>query len=578
MLGICQWAPLTLHVADLSASSQRSAVVRGTMSRFGILFVHCFRFFSRFPQSGWLIFVIIEFPPFFVFPEKEMGFYRPLAPFFLSTRNISWVLLFTTRPSARFPSSNTCSLQQGVAAALKDSPRDARCLLWLTALHLLVFGVFPSRVLEIAENLGKSDADVESRGRRRCLDFLRWPEEWLSSESQAGRRLSASAELRDATTRMFMSALQDARLLPSEKGGGGWAPPLRVHHALIPSVTEAAAARAGGMAPEPSVLEGPGLVLSLNWLTFCCRSGKGKEKGVRKVALACCRRFQLTRPDHPALLEHNLLEHHAPKVRSLDSVYHEISSAFDAKGAAAAAVVDRGESIHVEDFGDGDLTPSPGRLEAVYAFLRFIEAREMDKDEGDVAAPKKSPAASSVGEKNSSKPAAAEAEAGAKAAKEKEREATSSVLREAIVSLWVKNPSTNATGRQVSATARWLRSGDGETYRRAVERAKASLFKWVDGEDGGNAINSEEHIPSRNEDPCSDDDIGAERQLSVIFFALWILGGPATAVGALDHILSAESFSTMSPVRRRQLWLHRIEAAVVLSEKDVSLYLCFFLI
>lgn len=412
-------------------------------------------------------------------------------------------------------------------------------------------GNFPSHVLDLAETLGKTPAEQiawsasSDCSRGRCLELLRWPEESLSPDSPAGRRLAASDELRDATTRTFMSALKDARLLPSEKGGGRWAPPLRVHDALIPSASEAAGARTGGMAPDPTALQGPGMVLSLNWLTFCCRGGKGKEEEVRTVALACCRRFQLARPDHPALLAHNLLEHHASEARSLDGIYREISLAFDEGGAAAEAVLERGGRAPPVKATHEGLVPSAGRLEAVYAFLCFVAVRE--------------PAGVVEGRAGAAGPSGGEAEA------------TRAVLREALIGLWVGPSEPTLPGRSADTTERSSREADSDVVRLAVERAKASLFRWADGGDHRGALEDRGRLPATGgAGPGLDDDAGAGRQLAAIFFALWILAGPTAATGALDHLLSADSFSHMSPALRRLSWLHRLEASVVLSESEVG--------
>lgn len=465
---------------------------------------------------------------------------------------------------------------QGVAAALKKSPPGARCLLWLTALHLLVMGTFPVHVLDVAEGYtkpcGGEDAGSTSSGdsRASCLGLLRWTEDCISTQSAAGRRLAASDELRNATTRTFMSALKDAALLPDESGGGRWAPPFRIPDALIPSTDEAAAARAGGMAPEPGALEGPGLVLALNWLTFCCWGEKGKQLEVRTVALACCRRFQLARPDHPALLAHNLLEHHALKARPLDDIYREISEAFDTKGAAAEAIRDRGEVVFPEELEDGGLTPSGSRLEAVYAFLRFIEARVVSRDvvvAGDSDGDDNGVAASSA--TSPAKKTALNAEA--EAARDREAEATRAVVHRALMSLWVKAAKPTSDGQMTaSVPERWLREENGEPLRRAVEGAKASLFRWADGRSNArNMTHDHADTPAMNRMEPRCDYLGAGRQLSVLFAALWVLGGPSTASGALDHLLSADSFSGMPLERRRLSWLHRLEVAIVLSESDV---------
>lgn len=476
-----------------------------------------------------------------------------------------------------------------MAAALKLAPREVRCLLWLVSLHLLVMGVFPAHALVLAD--GTCDSTSASASRR--PDLLHWPRDWLSPESDAGVRLSASDELRDATTKTFMCALQDVGLLPAEDGsGGGWAPPLRVRDALLPGAIEAKAARAGGMAPDPSALEGPSLAIALNWLTFCSRGGRGLQ-GVHTVALACCRRFQLSRPDHPAMLEHLLLEHDVSKSRSLADVYHEISLAFDGNGAAAAAARERGEDTATATDNDTDtdtaiaeggadrggssggsgvkhaphdtaMHPSGRRLQAVYAFLRFAEGRMQvtaAKALGDDAPP-----GAQEGGGDGAAAAAAAEEAG------REMEATQSVLREALVGLWTTAeapPPVSDTLQAKSASPdRRSREEGGESLRRAVEGAKASLFLWADG----TAAAARGGVPvagagCRTSD--EDDALGAERQLSTIFFTLWVLAGPLEATGALDHLLSAESFSAVSPERRRIAWLQRLEAAVVLSDQQV---------
>lgn len=450
---------------------------------------------------------------------------------------------------------------QGVTTALKRAPRDVRCLLWLAALHLLVMGVFPQHLLLLADN---SDGAYDEASSRKP-DLLRWPKEWLSPGSGAGERLSASGELRVATTNTFMSALQDVGLLPSENGGGGWAPPLRVRDALLPSAVEARAARLGGMAPEPSALQGPSLALALNWLAFCSRRGSGQAKGVRTVALACCRRFQLARPDHPAMLEHLLLEHDVSKARSLNDVYREVLHAYGKDGAAAVAVRERGENGSRDEDGSGGgdekdyslLSPSGGCLQAFYAFFRSVEVRLKTAELKSAAGMSADGAVSE-----------------AAAAADRDTEVARSVIREALVCLWTTMPVPNSLpDRGLSAPDRRLLEEGGELLSRAVEGAKASLFCWADGgagnvagKDGDKAGLSEGNTGRSS----GHDMLSAERQLSTIFFALWVLGGPSAATGALDHLLSAESFSNMSPERRRLAWLHRLEAAVVLSDQQVS--------
>lgn len=405
----------------------------------------------------------------------------------------------------------------------------------------------------VADAVEDPPASHRSRG-----DVLQWPKEWLSPDSSAGKRLAASAELRESTHRTFMSALQDAELLPSINGrGGGWAPPLRVEDALLPSAVEAHAARAAGMAPVPSALQGASLALALNWLTFCCRRGKdlaNEQQEVRTVALACCRRFQLARPDHSAFLEHALLEHDVVwKNRSLVDVYREISHAFGEQGAAEAARRERedkrgatveGVSLRAAEMAEVEtLSPSGSYLEAVHAFLRFVEAH--GRDQGV-----------KVG-----------GGAGAEAADLK-AVGTPTVVREALMNLWVKPSKQTRLGSKVTTDA-WLQNSEEEWLRRAVDGAKGSLFRWVDSGGG-------------------DDDgiLSAERQLSTLFVALWVLGGPQTATGTLDHVLSAESFSNMSPERRRLSWLQRLHAAVVLSDyvgaslraRELTVNLCWCLL
>lgn len=474
---------------------------------------------------------------------------------------------------------------QGAAAALKRAPRDLRCLLWLTALHLLVVGVFPQHVLSWADatatttppnddNNGtdndNDDNNKETRDEGGCSrpDLLQWPKEWLSPEGNAGARLSASAELFEVVSKTFMSALLDAGLLPPEKGTGkGWAPPLKVRGAVFPSEAEAAAARTNGTAPEVSALEGPPLALALNWLTFCSR-GRVGAKGVRMVALACCRRFQLARPDHPAMLEHLLLEHGVSKSRPLGAVYREISSAFDGNGAAAAALRERGEKAS-GSAGDGSSGtshapppsasspfPTGARLQAVYAFLRVVEMRlqaahpaETGGDDGV------------VGGVAASAPTAAGAEGG------EDVDVARDVLQGALVGMFAPAPATTAVPH------RWLQEG-GESQRLAVEGARASLFRWADvAAHGGADVDSGGACPSRGSAgrwSAHYDALSAERQLSTIVFGLWVLGGPSAATGALDHLLSAESFSTISPELRRLAWLQRLETAVVLSIQQVQ--------
>ncbi|CAM9281098.1 unnamed protein product, partial [Ectocarpus sp. 13 AM-2016] len=439
-------------------------------------------------------------------------------------------------------------LPAGVAAALKRAPRDSRCVLWLTALHLLVMGVFPRHALTLAENdgggLGGSNDTTAAGGG--LADLLLWPTEWLSPKSSAILRLSASPDLQDATLKTFMTALSDVGLLPPPRSQGCWAPAIKDRDALLSSAAEAKAARAGGMAPDASALEGPPLVLALNWLAFCLRRGRVDARQGRMMAFACCRRFQLSRPDQPALLEHFLLEHAVSKTRTLGDTYHEISRAFDADGVAAGALRERrdgeGKSASLNPAGarrrneqSVNLVPQPSgeRIQAVYAFLRFVESRlEAARSESESAN-----------------------DAGRGALEDARR-----VLRDALVGMWTGGSSSSSAaassaaggGAARSDSDRWLEEEGGESVRRALEGAKASLFRWADGGSGG----------------CDAPGGNGERQLSTIVFSLWVLGGASAAIGSLDHILSAESFSGVSAERKRLAWLQRLEAAMILSTQQ----------
>lgn len=447
-------------------------------------------------------------------------------------------------------------------------------------------GVFPRHLLSLAEGNGDHNGsnpddtgegsfrENESAGDRRP-DLLRWPKEWLSPASRAGVRLSASAELRDATRNTLMSAVQDVGLLPLDNGrGGGWAPPLRKREALLPEADEADTARKGGTAPEMSALEGPSLALALNWMAYFSRAGSGQANGVRTVALACCRRFQLTRPEHPAMLEHILLEHDVTKARSTRDVYAEIETAFRHGGAAAAAEHPERDEIGDGGSGGGENTgpclssPSRGRLQAVYAFLRFAEVRLHSSGAEQ---------ATSAGVGGDSQDFSVQAAAvGSGVAKNVQD--TRDVVRDALLDLWTAMPRSMAhSSDRGSKISDGLLRKDDESIRRAVENAKASLFRWADGaaykrpaastdvtDRAGDSANNAS-------DFTSDDTPAAERQLSTIVFALWVLDSPATATGSLDHILSAESFSNMSPDRRRLAWLQRLKAAIVLSRQQVRL-------
>lgn len=436
--------------------------------------------------------------------------------------------------------------EQGVAAALKHAPRDSRCVLWLTALHLLVMGVFPRHALTLAENdgggLGGSNDTTAAGGG--LADLLLWPTEWLSPKSSAILRLSASPDLQDATLKTFMTALSDVGLLPPPRSQGCWAPAIKDRDALLSTAAEAKAARARGMAPDASALEGPPLVLALNWLAFCLRRGRVDARQGRMMAFACCRRFQLSRPDQPALLEHFLLEHAVSKTRTLGDTYHEISRAFDADGVAAGALRERrdgeGKSASLNPAGARRrneqsvnlvLPPSGERIQAVYAFLRFVESRlEAARSESESAN-----------------------DAGRGALEDARR-----VLRDALVGMWTGASAASAAssaaggGAARSDSDRWLEEEGGESVRRALEGAKASLFRWADGGSGG----------------CDAPGGNGERQLSTIVFSLWVLGGASAAIGSLDHILSAESFSGVSAERKRLAWLQRLEAAMILSTQQ----------
>ncbi|CAM9713809.1 unnamed protein product, partial [Ectocarpus fasciculatus] len=461
--------------------------------------------------------------------------------------------------NGRAPSANFCSCRYfacacvsvDVAAALKHAPRDSRCVLWLTALHLLVMGVFPRHALTLAENDGggggsgslggSSDTTAEGGG---LANLLLWPMEWLSPKSSASLRLSASPDLQDATHKTFMAALSDVGLLPPPTSRGGWAPPIKARDALLSSAAEAKAARTGGMAPDASALEGPPLVLALNWLAFCLRRGRVDARQGRMMAFACCRRFQLSRPDQPALLEHFLLEHAVSTARTLGDIYHEISHAFDADGVAAGALRERREgegksstsgrpaaARRKNEQQSVNLVPPPSgeRIQAVYAFLRFVESR-LEAARSESAD-----------------------DAGRGALVDARR-----VLRDALVGMWTGASASAALsgvgggGAVRSDSDRWLEEEGGESVRRALEGAKASLFHWADGGSSGC------DAPGRN----------GERELSTIVFSLWVLGGASAAIGALDHILSAESFSGVSPERKRLAWLQRLEAAMILSTQQ----------
>lgn len=440
---------------------------------------------------------------------------------------------------------------------MKDAPRESRCLLWLTALHLLLTGVFPRHALLLAEHGGGDHGGPETEPRedaRGLARLLLWPKEWLSSKSSSELELPLNAELQGVIFKTFMSALSDAELLPPKsRGGQGWAPPTKDRGAILSSAAEAKTARTRGLAPDPSSLEGTSLVLALNWLTFC--RGTADAKQGRMMAVACCRRFQLARPDHPALLEHFLLEHHAFKARALGDIYDEISRAFDPEGVAAEALWERREAAEgrtapsrtTAESGQSEPPvqplPSEERLQAVYTFLRLVEMR--------------------LGVAKSNKPAA---DAGRDSV-----EVARGVLRRALVGMWTAAPPNTSNDGGSDAQSRLL--GD-ELVRQALEGAKGSLFRWADGGSGSEAELSagtssrrpgvrrrrRRDVPGRN----------GERQLSTIVFSLWVLGGAPAAIGALDHLLSAESFSSMSADRRRLAWLQRLGAAVVLSTQQAQ--------
>ncbi|CAM9390018.1 unnamed protein product [Pylaiella littoralis] len=488
---------------------------------------------------------------------------------------------------------------KGVAEALKHAPPGSRCVLWLTALHLLVMSVFPRHALAVAENGvggGGDDglADGSTHGNDETRDLahlLLWPKEGLSlpesSNGLEGLPLNAKL-LQDTTLKTFMSALHDVGLLPRE-GAQGWAPPTRARDALLSSASEAKAARTRGKAPEPSALEGARLVLALNWLAFCRRRADANQG--RIMAIACCRRFQLARPDHPALLEHFLLEHPVSNARTLEDIYDEISRAFDSAGVAAEALRERdgqdneekqappppavsaaaaggisssssssrGENACLSvSSSSPPLPPSGARVQAVYPYLRFVEMRLETSAESTSKPPKKS--------------AAAAAATGGDTL-----DSVRCVLHKSLVGMWTAT-AASAVSSPRSEVDRWLRDEEGdELVRRALEGAKASLFRWADGgSDTGPAELCARNPGSRWSDGrrrrrcCDFSGRNGERQLSTIIFSLWVLGGASAAIGALDHLLSAESFSSMSAERRRIAWLQRLEAAVVLSKQQVQ--------
>lgn len=444
---------------------------------------------------------------------------------------------------------------------MKEAPREARCVLWLTALHLLMTGVFPRHALLLAEHGDRAGAEGDPReGSRGLAHSLLWPKEWLlPSKGSSGLGLPAKAELQEVIFKTFMSALSDAELLPPKsRGGQGWAPPTKDRDAILSSAAEAKTARTRGLAPDPSALEGAPLVLALNWLTFC--RGRADAKQGRMMAVACCRRFQLARPDHPALLEHFLLEHHISKARGLEDIYDEISRAFNPDGVAAEALRERREaaeekmtptpSTAATDGGQSEppmqSLPSGDRLQAVYTFLRFVEMR-LEAAESNSAA--------------------------AAAAGRDTVEVARGVLRKALVGLWAATPATASNARS-SDPQRWLQEED-QPVRQALEGAKASLFRWADG-GGGSEAEPSAGASGRRPGVSHRDAPGrnGERQLSTIVFSLWVLGGAPAAVGALDHLLSAGSFSSMSAERRRLVWLQRLGAAVVLSTQQVQVRGC----
>lgn len=487
--------------------------------------------------------------------------------------------------------------------ALKDAPRESRCVLWLTALHLLMMGVFPRHALLLAENGGGGDGKDgpvgdgthDNTDTRDLAYLLLWPKERLSPpENSAGfKGLPVKAELlQDTILKTFMNALYDVGLLPPKsRGARGWAPPTKARDALLSSAVEAKAARTGGKAPEPSALKGAPLVLALNWLAFC--RGRADAKQGRIMAIACCRRFQLARPDQPALLEHFLLEHPVSNARTLDDIYAEISRAFDPKGVAAEALRERDEEEDEEkrtspsavpvlapgnsssrSSGNNDHlsvssssssfppSPSGARVQAVYTFLRFVEMR-LETTAESTSKPKSS---------KSSKSAASAAMATGIDTLDSARH----VLHKSLVGMWTATATTAASSPR-SESDRWLQGEEGdELVGRALEGAKASLIRWADGgSDAGFELCARNpgnrrpdghwrrrcrDVPGRN----------GERQLSTIIFTLWVLGGASVAIGALDHLLSAESFSSMSAERRRLAWLQRLEAAVVLSKQQVQ--------
>ncbi|CAN0031487.1 unnamed protein product, partial [Discosporangium mesarthrocarpum] len=447
-----------------------------------------------------------------------------------------------------------CDLPQELGNTIQDAPRPIRSLLWLTALHLLVFGVFPPAALSLVEGdelggdpSGGVGAGMGEAGRGWGWGWdgegghywpLVWPVERLAEESPTGRRLAACPHLQDGVEWVFLKALRDAGLSPS---------PVAATDAAAAAAADAKDGSGGGEGgvPRGSGWEGPTLLLALNRLAFCAAAREEGGRDYGKESLVWCRRFLLAHPPpDPALLDHLIFEY--PCLIERCSRERHIS-----------------QSCPGGSEGDGDGTDIRlwGKL---YSFLCLLKE---GREEEAMVRLKLRQGMHTGAEARTAAAAAAAAGAGEGAGKGVGAGAGAAytAAREALIEFWTKSDGYGSAraaeavdGDMTSSKKFLLWELKGKPTHVALEHAKRALHDWATGGCRG-TLECKGWGPGRS-----------SVSLAVIVLTLWALDSPASAVAALDHILTAESFSMMTPERRQVAWFHRVEAAAVMAESEAA--------
>ncbi|CAM9282331.1 unnamed protein product [Choristocarpus tenellus] len=497
-------------------------------------------------------------------------------------------------------------LPQGLAPALAMAPHSLRSLLWLAAVHLLVFGVFPQQVLFLAEGKagGGDEGVTDDNGMESELDkdtwALVWQPESLLPNSPMGRRLAASPQQRLAAREVFFSAIEDIGLTPPRnwvddgkvtkkvleggvgnqcqskenvimtKGGGG--------HGHIKGKAKDHLGVKGTNSSHLFPPVGPTVSLVLNWLAYC-NAAAARGEGGKEEMLRLCRWLLCTEPvPKPALFEHltqeypQLIEkylrggnwggHSTPSVEAVKYTslqapgYLQGATPGEASTLLSPAVGGAAQG-KVEQAVGSDKALQVPRGWMLFPFLCALqeELKNTLTRTGDV-----SEAISTVWAGGGT----GEAEPGT----------ASAVAQEALIELWVepekwkKVASSQERGGVSVEAAEWMKKQDDVLPARLAEmRARSALMKWADGESGGVGRTMFQDETTNLSIPGVLETRGI---LSVIFLTIWVLGSPVHAIEALDHVLSSESFAGIAQQRRQLLWFYRFEATAAIARHEAS--------